>query len=180
MSKRYAALGAWSADKWMPALALLLTLLLLFLLIAGWLWVKRTPQPVPVVPAIDFVEPEVRVDSGLDNGLFDSIQERPLFWSERRPYVPPVEVEEEEEEPPPVRRGPDPFDDVKLVGVYSSSTGSGVIISVNGERQRLARYDSTLGWMLMEADATGALFVRDGEEMDDESHHRRLSLEQVF
>ncbi len=167
----------WNVDRLMRAFAMALTLLVLLVAIAGVYWVQRTPQPIPVAPIVDLVEPVRRTDMGLEPELIDGLQSRPLFWVGRRPLEPPVEPSPEEEVPVPVQRGPDPMDQVKLVGIYGSEASSGVIIQVDGERRRLRVLDSVEGWLLTHVSLEGALFVSDqGSELKE----RWLLLEHGF
>lgn len=87
------------------------------------------------------------------------ITSRPLFWPGRRPVV-------ESDEPEEVATGRprrDEFDKVKLVGVYFAGPASGIIIELDGERQRLRLEEELFGWTLEMLSANSAVFSK-GED----------------
>ena len=93
----------------------------------------------------------------------DDMLNRPVFWQTRALYVPP----------PPrtvkkpgkvIKLGPDLFDNVKLLGVYSVDKQSGLIVAGNQGSQRLKVGDELEGWVFESMNQEGAVFSQDGEQ----------------
>lgn len=109
--------------------------------------VQNMPILVPLVPAKNSVTAVDVIIPQSESSIKNDLVERPMFWKERRPYVPPVTVEKKkvvvEEEP-----GPDPFENITLMGIYSG----GVMLKVNGtiQRVRVGETIEELDWSLDE------------------------------
>lgn len=118
--------------------------------------VQNLPQPLALSPAPDSLNaveitlPEV--DSLSENDLL----ERPLFWEGRRPVV--AELDKDKDTTVEAL-GPDPFEKVKLVGVYSG----GAIFLVDGVMRRIQHSEELDGWTLELADVDSVMFVREAQ-----------------
>ncbi|RLA00169.1 MAG: hypothetical protein DRQ47_09870, partial [Gammaproteobacteria bacterium] len=108
------------------------TLAVIGLAMFGQTRVQNMPMLEPLAPAkdsttaLDVIIPKSKPITSND------LVERPMFWKERRPYVPPVTVNDKkiivEED-----LGPDPFEEITLMGIYSG----GIMLKVDGEVQRI-------------------------------------------
>jgi len=138
-------------------LILVMTISVLSLTVVAVDRVKNLPQPVPLAPAADSLEAVGIIIPNTEPMVESVMIERPLFWKERQPYV--VELIEDEKAAPEVI-GPDPFEKIKLVGVYSG----GAILIVDGVKQRIhIGEELVVGWSLELMSAEGLIF-RNGEE----------------
>lgn len=133
----------------------LAALLLLALLLAALLVLTRA-MPPPLTPASATI---AAVDLNLTGNGDDAaggMVARPLFWSERRPYVATAESSEVTAE----ARGPDAFDKVSLVGIFATGRNAGgAIVDVDGQRQRIMLNDKVHGWQLTGVAADHVTFV---------------------
>jgi hypothetical protein len=98
--------------------------------------------------------------------VIEQLQQRPLFWNSRRPYVPPVVESEPAAVPEPTEK-PDPastvFKGTRLLGLYAGGARPGVILLHNEERLRLSQYEALQGWTLDALGDNWAEFVNDDE-----------------
>lgn len=150
-------------------LVAVMTAAVIGLMLFGKMSVQNIPELVLITPAkssttaLDVVIPESERITRND------LVERPMFWKERRPYVPPVKVEDKKvvvEEPP----GPDPFEKITLMGIYSG----GVMLKVDGETQRVRIGEMIEGvdWSLNAiGDDNQVVFVFGGEQKILELEH---------
>ena len=141
--------------------------LLLALAVGAVLVTTRTPPPaIEPSPAtlmavpVDLPEPAPLPMSG-------EMVRRPLFWASRAPLE---EIELVESAP---SSGPDPLDEVELLGMFSSGEQLGVIIRAGRERRRLMLGQSLGDWQLAELADDGAVFTRQGNV----DSRRRIALE---
>ncbi|MFA5496327.1 MAG: hypothetical protein WC247_16300 [Porticoccaceae bacterium] len=122
--------------------AALAALVLLALLVAAILvWTRAMPPPLLPAPATIAAVDLTLAGNGDDAA--GAMVARPLFWSERRPYVASAESSEQEQ-----ARGPDPFDKIRLVGIFAGGDAGGAIVDVDGQRQRVLLHDKLHGWQL--------------------------------
>lgn len=129
-------------------LPLLGALNLALLAVLTWLWV--TPQgalrdvrwlaPQPVRPAL--VDAQALPAFNVDLSRYLATLERPLFTPSRRP----PRVPETAASVPP----PEPFPDIRLVGVYGMQGAGGVIAVVDGRVRRMQLGASIGDWSLKE------------------------------
>lgn len=129
-------------------LPLLGALNLALLAVLTWLWV--TPQgalrdvrwlaPQPVRPAL--VDAQALPAFNVDLSRYLATLERPLFTPSRRP---PRVLETAASVPPP-----EPFPDIRLVGVYGMQGAGGVIAVVDGRVRRMQLGASIGDWSLKE------------------------------
>lgn len=109
----------------------------------GAILVLARSVPEPLLPVSSAIEPVV-VSLPESQVLEASvIAERPLFWETRRRYTPTATVQE-----PQGPRRPDPFDDAAVVGIFASGRDAGVILDVDGKRERVLLGDDWQGWEL--------------------------------
>lgn len=109
-----------------------------------------TPPPPRPIDAGLLEAPKVYADPP-GGELFAEISARPLFDPSRRPPPPePVAAAESE---------PDPFVNVKLLGLFGSAGEGGVILQIDGRSKRL-RVGETLGpWTLRGTSGSSAHFI---------------------
>ena len=129
-------------------------------IIMVWLAVQRikhVDSPPPLSPSADSLK-AITIEQ-LEHNLAENskILERPLFWQERRPYV--AKKKPLDRKPVLQEEEADPFDKVKLIGVYSG----GAIFIVDGEKQRLYLGDEVAGWTLDLMNADSVIFVQGSE-----------------
>ncbi|MAT91727.1 MAG: hypothetical protein CME59_03930 [Halioglobus sp.] len=142
------------------ALALSAVLLLQLLWSGARLLLFADPEPIAPADSALRVDPlgYPPVD---EEGAAPDFVTRPLFWSGREAYRPPVA----EAAPEPVQaaapRGP--IKGLRLLGVYAAGANSGIIVAHAGERKRLRIDDEVAGWTFSMMSADGAIF-ESGEE----------------
>lgn len=148
-------------------LALQIAVMLLILAVISaivLLAVREAPEPIH--PELDllhgarFVGPSVQIDTQI-------INEKPLFWATRTPYVEPVAVVDDE----PVQDKPvenKALDDVRLIGVMGAENSSSIILKKKDENIRLSVEDEYKGWRLVEIFPEGAIFLLVESEGSDE------------
>lgn len=102
---------------------------------------------------------------------------RPLFWSERRPYVKPVQSKPKPKpEKLPVNNA---LDDVELVGVIAAGRSSSVIIKAKedkGDVQRVLLDDLYQGWRLIDVTSTSAVFALENAEAPEQPRVREVRI----
>lgn len=138
-----------SASTMMMILVAVVTMVVIGSVMIGQTKVQNMPILESLTPAkdsttaLDVIIPKSKVVTRND------LVERPMFWKERRPYIPPVKVQNKkvavEEDP-----APDPFENITLIGVYSG----GVMLKVDGVTQRV-RVGETLEGLDWSLDALG-------------------------
>ncbi|MCK0511885.1 hypothetical protein [Aromatoleum buckelii] len=97
------------------------------------------------IPKIEHKSPE--------EGTSGETRLRPLFISTRRASP---ESERKAEE------GPDPFADIRVLGLFASDKEGGAVLLVEGKPKRV-RYGDKIGpWALQSVDGTRAVFVGNG------------------
>lgn len=110
--------------------------------------------------------------------VLNELMERPLFWSERRPYEPPVVVEPEKQP----EKQPDPgekvFKDTQLLGIYAGGQHPGVILLHKDKRIRLNQQDTLEGWTLDTLNERSAEFVSASERYRMEIQYPKVNFSQ--
>ena len=176
MARRLSASGSVGAASqpgaaavhptWGPAAVAALPVVLGVVLLGFWLgpsgvrgihWVP----PAPLLP--DLSSPataSLQAAGGIpDASQFVAILERPIFSPGRRPPPPvvvPVVV------PPPPPPPPDPFEKVRILGVFTGAPG-GVIAEIDGKPRRLMRGEAIGAWNLSTVSGSDATFT-DGKQ----------------
>lgn len=152
--------------KHVNALIILLVVLCALLTLYGLVRVGNAHPPEPrllgdsalTVQSIE-VETELMV--------LEQLQQRPLFWSSRRPYVPPPAPEPGAKSDPNPAPKPDPastvFKDTRLLGLYAGGVRPGVILLHKEERLRLNQHEALQGWTLDALGDNWAEFVNDDQ-----------------
>ncbi|WP_151702570.1 hypothetical protein [Nitrincola alkalilacustris] len=157
------------------AFAAVLTLVFISLFVWGWFQVKLTSAPEPWLPAPESLSavmvspPEGEVRAG------EEVLARPLFWAGRRPYVAP-------DAPQVVQAGSagvDVLDKTRLLGAYVAQGAAGVILDVDGSRERIQVGDELGGWVLLYTNPMGAVFGK-GQQQDGPGTTRIMTLEHVY
>ena len=141
-----------------------MTVSVIMLSTVGMSRVTNLPQAEPLPPASDSLEAVAVVIPEVVPFVKGEMIERPLFWKGRRPYIP---VEKETEKPVPVAEGPDLFDKIKLVGVYSG----GAILIVDGVKQRIHIGEELDGWTFELMDADRVMFVQGSKDRTLQLEH---------
>lgn len=129
-------------------------------IVVAWLAIDRiqnVASPQPLAPSPDSLEAVIIKLPEYDLAEKSDLLERPLFWQERRPYV--VKEKKMTDKKPVLLEEEDPFDGVKLIGVYSG----GAIFIVDGEKQRLYIGDEVAEWTLDLMNADSVIFVQGSE-----------------
>lgn len=189
-------------DRGLMMLSAGLVFFLLVLLLIGWIWAARLPPAPTVLPDPQVLAPTlvilpepisvvppggevVRPSNGeestveaegdadfvgrLDLDQLDTIVARPLFWASRRP------LEEVEMDSAPVNASAgddEDLSDVQLIGVYRAGPNSGVIVLVDGVRERVRLNGLIKGWQLNALEANSASFVdQSGREQTVQLEH---------
>lgn len=189
-------------DRGLMMLSAGLVFLLLLLLLIGWIWVARLPPAPTVLPdpqvlaptLVTLPEPVLVVPSESEVGLLhggdentveaegdadhvnrlgldqtNTIASRPLFWESRRP------MEAIELDSVPVNTsaaGDEDFNEVQLIGVYRAGQNSGVIVLVDGVRERVRLNGLIKGWQLNALEANSASFIdQSGREQTVQLEH---------
>lgn len=140
--------------------------------IAMLVWTDPEPwsPPAAILPDPASFRLATEVPQGFDAALQVAITDRPLFFPSRRPYVAdaaPVAAD---------TQGPDPFDDVSLLGLYSDRKGKGgLIIREKAESRRLTLGERVGDWELVALDGLEARFRKGTEEKRLELVHARAN-----
>ena len=148
-------------ERSMELVALVCTLVLLLVLIYLSLRLtflaepeSRSPAPGSLkVAAADFGEP-------LTADMRNQIISRPVFFPSRRPLdvvAPPVVVDK-------AAASKNELAKVKLLGVFGGGDSAGVILLVEGTKQRLIVGESVKGWTLKSVDLNEAKFSSGGKQ----------------
>ncbi|MBA4501004.1 hypothetical protein [Marinobacterium marinum] len=138
-------------------LAIGCTALLLLAVAYAAFAVSQYQAPGPELPAAATLSAQKIRFKPVSQVKGNAFVERPLFWESRRPYVPEAVVDVEK----PVRKGPDPFEDYELSGVFSGDAGVAGVILLNGqERERLMLGEQLHEWELTSLTPERAIFFR--------------------
>lgn len=135
-----------------------LVLLVLAAGVAGAILVAATGRPEPLPVAASALTPGTLQLPGESGRSSNDLVFRPLFWQERRPLEPPQQVATVDTLQPGQLEG------VVLLGVYSSGTVSGAVLSVRGARQRLKLGERLEGWELVAVAEGEAQFAQAGDD----------------
>lgn len=101
------------------------------------------------------------------------VSERPLFWSERKPYV---EVAAEPSKPEP-KRVNNVLDSVDLVGIFAAEATSSVVFNdQKGDVHRVALDGLYQNWRLVEVTSSTATFMFEGDESQEQPSVKEISL----
>ncbi|MCA0185579.1 MAG: hypothetical protein LCH90_06190 [Proteobacteria bacterium] len=98
--------------------------------------------PAPIAPAADSlalarIEPPMN-----DLAQLSATSERPLFWLSRRPPPPPPPEKAAEQ------KEPDPFDDIRVVGLVDAGGDSGAMVLTGGKFRRVQLGEPLGAWIL--------------------------------
>lgn len=114
------------------------------------------PQAYPL--ASDLISPLQAKTDTTEVVSSDDFVSRPLFWEERR-----VVEEEVAEVPKPVNNQRDPFRGVQLLGIYLYGDQAGVIVNINGVKQRIKMGAEYEGWNLEFMSPDSVVFTKGDE-----------------
>ncbi|WP_409524920.1 hypothetical protein [Nitrincola sp. MINF-07-Sa-05] len=157
-------------------IAVVLTTVFVALFAWGWLKVKLMSDPEPWLPAPESLSAVV-VTMPQAGGVSDEVVlDRPLFWAGRRPYIEPEASVAVTEEP---SKGNDILDKTRLLGAYMAPGAAGVILDVDGSRERLLMGETLGEWTLRYMSSMGAVFGK-GEEQDGPGVTRTITLEHAY
>ena len=142
----------------------LLALLVIVLLQMFWFLADKLSSPSidPLPPAADSIR-VVALATGEMVSSSDSLrmQNRPLFWPDRRPVAEvsaAPEAQEGDEGSAPARS----LKNLELTGVFGGGGGGGAIVTYKGDRQRLLVGDEIDGWTLQSAAPDEVVFTSAG------------------
>lgn len=147
-----------------PAIAILVLVNAALGSLLIWLWVgangtlKNTTWTPPAAQKADYMQmlPPLPGNAPVDTSKFVAMLDRPLFMLTRRPPPPP---------PPPDAPAPvDTLSTARVSGVFSSSTGGGVIMNIGGKDRRV-RMNEVIdgGWTLQSISGGTVTFAGGGQ-----------------
>lgn len=122
----------------------------------------RWSEPPPIRPALDDLTSEPQAEP-IDVSRYRATLERPLFASTRRPAARTEAGADDVATADPLR-------DVRLLGMYGSGSGGGVLVSRGGKTQRVAFGEKIGDWTVTAEEGRQVSLVRNGGE------RRQLSL----
>jgi hypothetical protein len=129
-------------------------LLLLWFDAQGHLRNARWTSPAPVRPGFAAMAPRATIGLAMAPGEAAAVLQKPLFSPSRRP-PPPVAVT--------VAAPPDPLANIRLVGVYGSSEGGGIIANVDGKSRRAGVNEKIGDWTVQRIADRSVTFTRGAE-----------------
>lgn len=98
--------------------------------------------PAPIAPAADSLA-LARIDPPMnDLAQLSATSERPLFWLSRRPPPPPPPEKAAEQ------KEPDPFADIRVVGLVDAGGDSGAMVLTGGKFRRVQLGEPLGAWIL--------------------------------
>ncbi|MFV0277872.1 MAG: hypothetical protein ACK5HY_11885, partial [Parahaliea sp.] len=141
-----------------------LVLSVLLLLQLAWfaLGVLRSPSPEPVYPAEGSLADSLVQARGVVSARQSAeVRARPLFWESRRPLALTVA---EEDRPPQdsAEVGDKGVQGVKLLGTFGSGELAGLIVTVDGQQQRVHVGEQVKGWEVEQVEPDGGVLVSAG------------------
>ena len=149
----------------------ILLLLLVAAALVGAALVLGTDRPAPLAMAPSALEAERLQLAALASRESSDMVYRPLFWEGRRPLEEPAQVVVNE----PQR--PNRLEEVRLLGVFSTTGQAGVILTVRNERRRVVLGETVEGWRLVGVTAGQAIFERGGNDAENDESLRQVALE---
>lgn len=132
---------------------------------------QKLPEPVLPAAGVLSVSEYRSVASANDT---TAMRERPVFWSERSPYVAPKPKKKK-----PVVKAPKKntnIDDMTLLGVFSAGSESSVTVSYKDKTHHLRVDEELAGWTLLMVSAQGAHFG-ETDTLDGELVSRLISID---
>ena len=150
----------WADKILKPAWAAVAAGLALLLIVSLW-----TPDVEPIMPERTAVVGDTLALAEPDSvGSSDGFVDRPLFLTSRRPAVSPAEAPELGQSQTVYEDAAEQIEGVTLLGIFSSSDASGVIVSEKGVgHRRIFEGDQLQGWELVGVESRGAVFSGAGK-----------------
>ena len=161
LSERYRqAHDPLRTERSLELAALVCTLLLLIVLIYLALRLAFLSEPGSRLPAPGSLEvASAALGDPVTADMRNQISARPIFFPSRRPLdaaVAPVVVDQSV-------AGKNELAKVKLLGIFGGGDTAGVILLVEGKKQRLSIGESVKGWKLQSVDLNEAQFASGGK-----------------
>lgn len=115
--------------------------------------VHRWHAPAPLAPeiALPAVPAGLQSRGQLGSSAYLAILDRPLFAPDRRPPPPP--------DAKPETLVIDPMADVRLLGIFSGTAVSGILINQGGKVRRIRIHEGLGGWTLSEIKGREAILI---------------------
>lgn len=149
------------AERHLELAAIVCTLTLVLLLVFISLRLFFLAEPAPYLPAPGSL---VVADSGSGDAvtaqMSNEINSRPVFFPSRRPVdavVAPVAVD-------PSAANASELAKLQLLGVFGGGESAGVIVLIEGKKQRLSIGEAVKGWKLKSVDLNQASFSSGGKQ----------------
>lgn len=138
-------------------IALVLTVILVLQLVWSAGRVLFMAAPESIRPTSSSLQVEgIAYPAELEEALSADLVSRPLFWEGRKVFVAPQGGPQVA--PAPSAGGSNAIDAVKLLGLYSAGSHSGIIVSYQGEQRRLDLNESIDDWEFTMYSADSVVF----------------------
>lgn len=162
--KRYTGLSdPLKTQRRVELVVVVLIVLFLLQLTLGALGWMLPSQPAPVFPAQDSLVVTQRTGPGvLDVAQRESIEAKPLFWKTRRPLQ-GQDADGSEDDAPGQDQAAGKIEGIKLAGIFGAKDTLGIIVIAKGKKHRLNVGDEVIGWELVSAQPTEAVFSSGAE-----------------
>ena len=142
------------------AVAASLTVIVMLLALVLWQRNQSLPPITPIKPAASSLQVLAVTPPVQKIKEENHVRERPVFWASRKPFI-PLLIKGKVKAKKKLKPGKEPFDKVKLLGIYDADGESGLIVSsATTPSQRLKVGDVFEGWTLEFINSKGGLFVR--------------------
>jgi len=144
------------------AVAASLTVIVMLLALVLWQRNQSLPPITPIKPAASSLQVLAVTPPVQKIKEENHVRERPVFWASRKPFIPLlIKGKVKAKQKLKLKPGKEPFDKVKLLGIYDADGESGLIVSSETTpSQRLKVGDVFEGWMLEHMNAKGGVFAQ--------------------
>lgn len=162
--KRYTGLSdPLKTQRRVELLVVVLIALFLLQLTLGALGWMFPSQPAPIFPAQDSLLVTERTGASLlDVAQRESIEAKPLFWKTRRPLQ-GLGADDSGENTAAQDQAAGKIEGIKLAGIFGAQDTLGIIVIAKGKKHRLNVGDEVIGWELVSAQPTEAVFSSGAE-----------------
>ena len=148
------------SERYLELAAVVVTLLFLLLVVFSGLRLSMLAEPEARLPAPEsLVVADAMISGVVTSEMRNEINARPVFFPSRRPLsaAPPPPVVDK------ATANKSELDKVQLLGVFGGGETAGVILLVEGKKQRLGVGESVKGWKLKTVDLNEAQFASGGK-----------------
>jgi type II secretory pathway component PulC len=148
------------SERYLELAAVVVTLLFLLLVVFSGLRLSMLAEPEARPPAPEsLVVADAMITGAVTGEMRNEINARPVFFPSRRPLsaAPPPPVVDK------TTANKSELDKVQLLGVFGGGETAGVILLVEGKKQRLSVGEAVKGWKLKTVDLNEAQFSSGGK-----------------